>query len=124
MNLKLDEKARDPVLTPDDLTTPSYLIVHFTPQNIAEEAFYDASNEDQRQIGTPLPSVPDTGPSVPSTGSAGKVVALRSGPTRLVFLVPNNIQIPFTIAGLLHWSKLELHVSPIADIVKVALIHL
>ena len=48
---------------------------------------------------------------------AGQVVARLGGASRLVFRVPTEVRIPFTIEGLLDWSKLELMVSPIADLV-------
>ena len=121
VNLKLDkENPQCPVLVSSG--TPSFLIVHFTPQNIAEQAFYDDSPGQTSQTGTLPPSAGPPPPPhyIPTTGptSAGTVAAVLGGPSRLVFLVPNNIQIPFTIEGLLDWSKLELYVSPIADVPK------
>ncbi len=117
VNLKLNkENPNNPILMQDDSSQPSFLIIKFPPQNIAEQAFYDNTNMggySQRPI-PPNPDPPNGFPISPTP--AGKVYALIGGSTRLAFLVPSNIKIPFTTEGLLDWSKLELHVSPIADV--------
>jgi hypothetical protein len=93
------------------------LIVHVPPQTTAEEAFFEAGGTEQktdsaietvRQNNTPLLTPP---PSAP-----GQAAARMSGPTRLVFRVPGDARIPFTIQGLLDWSSLELAVTPLADV--------
>jgi hypothetical protein len=103
VNLKLDTKDKAaPKLVVDKKGTPSYLVVHFPPQSILEQAFFETQ--------TP-PAPTDDTPNPP--GSVGSRI---SGESRLVFKVPASVtQIPYTIASLLDWSKLELVVSPLAE---------
>ncbi|MCA1553274.1 MAG: hypothetical protein LC737_02730, partial [Chloroflexi bacterium] len=45
-----------------------------------------------------------------------RTAAQLAHPSRLVFKVPADVRIPFSISGLLDWSQLELSVNPIAAI--------
>jgi hypothetical protein len=102
VNLRVDDgDAEGPVLVPLG-GRGARLIVHFPPQTTAEEAFFEAGGTEQktdsaietvRQNNTPLLTPP---PSAP-----GQAAARMSGPTRLVFRVPGDARIPFTIQGLL-----------------------
>ena len=94
----------------------SYIIVNFPPQNIAEEAIFEESN--LRGIVTnykPSYALPD-----PDVSSAVENISLPlgsrlSGQSRLVFEVPESIkEIPYTIQGLLDWSKFTQSVAPTA----------
>lgn len=73
---------------------PALIIVTFPPQHIGEEAFVeDASGN--------LTSVRELSKSI------------LSGPSRLVFKVPDEMaEVPFTLTELLNWSQYELSVAP------------
>lgn len=79
-----------PTLARKDPKAPSYIIVHFPPQNIAERAFYQTEGSENE---------PPTAPPIPSR---------MSGPSRLAFRVPNNMNsVPYTLAALLDWRQYE-----------------
>ena len=70
------------------------LVVHFPPQHIAEQAFFEPANPSQAE----KPVYP--------------IKAQLAGWSRLVFQVPQNIsQIPYSLEALLDWSLFELHVA-------------
>ena len=82
-------------------TKPAYVVVHFPPQHIAEQA------------------IPEDATSVPGTVPPGVQPPLDSrlsGPSQLVFRVPNALagNMPYTLESLLDWSKWELFVAPAA----------
>ncbi len=128
-NLQLDVNGPDgPVLVAEDAAQKAYIIVHFPPQTIAEEAAYEPQpsleNNAKRQA-TETPEEKERRKA--SSGPAQTMEDIlkrrpakaRLGePTRLVFQLPanSNPRIPYTIEGLLNWTKLELSVSAIADI--------
>ncbi len=138
VNLKLDTSdANAPKLAPENVDQPSYFIVSFPPQSVNETAFFEAAivqppvadpgDPSKSKVITPEndPNRPDietdpsnsahktTGEPLPLPGS---VNARLSHHSRLVFKVPDGVTIPFTLDGLLDWSKLELNVNPIAAI--------
>ena len=104
---------------------PAYMAVGFPPQNIAEEAFYEQAEEfpeeDDGDDVTRAVTIDDTDtdndndndnetehPHVP-------VQTRLAGPSRLVFIVPKGMEIPFTGRGLLEaCGKLQLKVAPTA----------
>ncbi len=97
LNLKLVNLPR-PHLVKENSAQPAYLIVHFPPQSIAEEAFYEAA--------TPAESDPIKPPPVFSR---------ISGPTRLVFQIPDEIkEIPLTLESLLSWHLYQPSLVPVA----------
>lgn len=49
-------------------------------------------------------------------GPSRSAVAASAGPTRLVFDVPADTRLPFSVAGLLDWSGLDLRVGSLAAI--------
>jgi len=72
----------------------SSILVHFPPQHIAEQAFFEPANPSQAE----KPVYP--------------IKAQLAGWSRLVFNVPQNItQIPFSLETLLDWSLFELNVA-------------
>jgi hypothetical protein len=94
---------------------PAYIIVHFQPQNITEQAFYEYAGTDFRQeddngTKTDLPSSPD---NLPAPLPAQSRI---SGPSRLVFKVPDNEpDFDYTLDILLDKiSKYDLWVAPVA----------
>ena len=81
--------------------SPAYLIVHFPPQHIAEQAFFEAA--------------PPADPSTSETPAQPPVQARISGPTRLAFSIPNEIkEIPLTLESLMSWEMYEPSLAPVA----------
>ncbi|QNI37036.1 hypothetical protein [Edaphobacter albus] len=113
-NLRLDIDHPDaPALVVDNAHLPAFLTVFFPPQSITETAFFESS------LVTPDGNKPD--PDGPSTVSeplpgAGNVKARVAHPSRLVFKIPAQARIPYTVEGVLDWSGLELSVNPIAAV--------
>ena len=125
-NLQLDADSPDgPVLVAEDAAQKAYLIVHFPPQTIAEEAVFESFPMSKAPPnGTPDEPVRQNDQTclvtlkIPEKSSAH---ARLGEPTRLVFQLPanSNPRIPYTIEGLLDWAELELSVSPIADVPEI-----
>ena len=61
----------------------STLVVHFPPQSIAEQAFYETS------------------PGAPYTERPGPARARIAGESRLAFKIPDGFDVPYTLKGLL-----------------------
>ncbi|WIL44869.1 hypothetical protein QP042_00500 (plasmid) [Bacillus bombysepticus] len=77
---------------------PAFLVVHFSPQHIAEKVF----PEDKTY---PEPPVP----------------VRMSGPSRLAFRVPKTLEeLPYTMEALLNWNNYEQSVVPAAMPAPVA----
>ncbi len=113
-NLQLDTSDKNnPNLTHTDAKQPAYLTYEFQPQSIFEQAYFEA---------LPYPPPPgqpsdvDNGKSPEDPVPPGQVGARITHPSRLVFLVPSSVSsIPFTVEGLLDWSKFQLQVVPVAQ---------
>jgi hypothetical protein len=117
VNLRLDATdAENPVLVVDDPAQPALVVVGFPPQTIFERAFFDSSAPaPQTPVQDPAPAPPSPDPTA-TLPDPGAVQFRLGGESRLVFKVPADAQIPYTVAGLLDWSAFELAVSPIADV--------
>src|SRR5205823_281436 len=113
-----------PGLVVDDPSAPAALVVTLPPQTIAETAYFEASPvpADPPKNGPVRPD-PDAGkssdadrdpPGVPGPHRAH--TAEIGGTSRLVFTVPADVRLPYSIEGLLDWSQLPLRVGPIAAI--------
>jgi hypothetical protein len=101
INLKLVPGAA-PKLVRQNAGSPAYLIVHFPPQSIAEEAFYEVAAE-----------FAATGSSDPLRPPP--VYSRISGRTRLAFHIPDAMaEIPYTLESLLSWDLLEPNLVPVA----------
>jgi hypothetical protein len=123
-NLRLDKKSKDgPALVLEDAQQAAYLIVHFPPQTIAEEAAYkprDSLDDNKERIKTETDEetrrreVKVALQEIDSILSKGPARARLGQPTRLVFQLPakSNTRIPFTIESLLNWTELALNVTP------------
>jgi hypothetical protein len=119
VNLRLDAADPDhPVLVVDDAGESALLVVRFPAQTIFEEAFFDSSPAVPGQVLDPSDKPPAPAPGAPRPpANPGDNIKFRlGGESRLVFRVPPDVVIPYSIDGLLDWSKLELVVSPIADV--------
>jgi hypothetical protein len=114
INFKLDTaNVREPKLVIADKSKPAYVVAGFAPQSLFEQAFFEtATITSNSSYNPPVPVSPTTSdPLVPP----GSVRAYLAGGSRLVFQAPSGLaQIPYTIEGLLDWSKLSLVVSPVA----------
>ena len=112
VNMRLDTSdVEHPALVAEVPAQPSYLVVEFPPQTIVEEAFFESSalQKPPKDPSKPEPTAPTR---TPDDGARSRI----GGPSRLVFRVPSGKRIPYTHAGLLDWSDLDLNVSPIADV--------
>jgi len=113
INLKV-AKGTPPKLVRQNADSPAYMIVHFPPQSIAEEAFWEAAGEYKASAEGgkfrtfPLPSNSD----VPRTPP---VMSRISGRSRLAFRIPEDVEaLPLTLESLLAWDLLELNLVPVA----------
>lgn len=70
------------------------MVVHFQPQHIAEQAYWDTGKI------IPNPPIPDETP-LPPGGSASFI----AGATRLVFRVPSGTSFPLTLEALLDAAR-------------------
>lgn len=116
VNLRLDiSEPRLPVLVREEAEQDALLIVRFPPQTIVEEAFFEteATGKPYRPEDLGQPPRLTTSSTVPD---AGQVAARLGEETRLVFRIPDGVSVPYSIDGLLDWSRLQLVVAPIADV--------
>jgi hypothetical protein len=113
-NFRLDKSnPKKPLLVVDKAADPSYVVVHFAPQSVAEGAYFETS---------PIASPPFNQPPPPPDPAAsdtllppGQTPARMSGASRLVFRIPATIKtLPLSIEALLDWSRYSLAVSPTA----------
>ncbi len=128
-NLILDKSdPANPVLVSEDAAQIAYLIVHFPPQTIAEEAVYEPRKEieddkfrqsiETEQEKLRRESLNNSPHNISTILNERTAVRARLGqPTRLVFKIPanSNPNIPYSIEGLLNWTVLELSVSLISN---------
>jgi hypothetical protein len=121
INLRVDAAGDTPSLVADDRARPALLIVHFPAQTIFEEAFF----EQPKPSDNPAPVQDDAkndpreapaAPGLPQPGAPGTTKFKLGAQTRLVFRVPADARIPYTIEGVLDWSSFELVVTPAADV--------
>lgn len=90
------------------------LVVHFQPQHIAEQAFYQTGDIQQTKeeiaAGQPKP------PGNETPASPGSVQSILAGPSRLVFSIPGSETIPYTVPDLLAaLTRLPLNVPAVAS---------
>ncbi|WP_428669757.1 hypothetical protein [Reyranella sp.] len=114
-NLRIDRSpGRSPELVVENASQPAFLIVHFQPQAIAEGGYYEATilKSDVPDDAEPQPPPITIGAVDPP----GQTPVRIGGSSRLVFKVPPQARIPFTIEGVLDWSGLGLSVNAIAAI--------
>ena len=83
-------------------TGAAYLVVHFPPQAITEQTFFETKPKGTTKNPPPPPGVQDTpepsdGGSEPLTGPPVK--ARISGESRLVFSVPDGFNVEYTLPG-------------------------
>jgi hypothetical protein len=127
-NLRLDASVSNcPVVVLEDTAQEAYLIVHFPPQTITEEAVYESlsleTSPERQKTETPQEKErrlkgKNTTQSIESVLAVRPIRSRLAQPSRIVFRVPanSNLQIPYTIEGLLNWQNLELSVAGVASI--------
>jgi hypothetical protein len=117
INLRIDRpEGQTPALVVEDANQPAYLIVHFQPQAIAEQGYPEATIL-QADVPDGMPAqLPPPPATIGSVDPPGKTAARIGQGSRLVFKVPAEAHIPFTIEGVLDWSGLALNVNAIAAI--------
>ena len=103
INVKLNIATTEPpTLKLIDGSKQAFVIVNFPPQHIGEQAFF--VNDDAH---FPLLPFQESDPIM------NPVDSRMSGPSRLVFQIPNGSEpIPYNLIALLDWSKFELSVAP------------
>jgi hypothetical protein len=128
VNLRLNgDDPKNPALEVENAEEGAFLILTFPPQTIADRAYFEApivGNDVEQDAPADADPDPDANqtqndPPLDAPGyvdSQRPTVAQLGKPSRLVFKVPAGQTIPFTTAGVLDWSALELSVNPIAAI--------
>ncbi len=88
------------------------IVFTFVPQHLTEQAYFETKT--------------NSGPGNETPASPGSTNALLAQPSRIAFNLPASVHsIPFTVAGLLNWSPLELALTPAAAYVPPpSLLHL
>jgi hypothetical protein len=122
-NLRLESNDLNiPSLVVEDHHKPAYMAVIFPPQTIAEGAYFESSDIEPADAGSKRTDI-DKGNDIsesldmPGQPSPPRITnALLGRPSRLIFQVPPDAHIPFSLEGLIDWSKMKLSVSPIAGI--------
>ena len=103
--VNLDIIPGTPPLARPAATGKAFIVLHFPPQSLGEQAFFQAA-QPSASGGAPDETV-DTprGPQAGETGAAAvdppPVLARIAGESRLAFAVPAGFQAPYTLAGLL-----------------------
>ncbi|MDQ2742655.1 MAG: hypothetical protein M3Z66_10240 [Chloroflexota bacterium] len=82
-------------LVRSDPNSAAYVIAHFPPQHTAEQAYLD-------------------GPS-PTLDEPGNVQSRLAGESRLAFLVPSGVIIPYTLESILDWTAFSQSVAATAQ---------
>jgi hypothetical protein len=117
VNLRVEPGSPPRVVRADE-TKPSHVVVHFPPQNIAEEAFFEtATGFPVNKPGDPeSPPDSDAGKTGPDTPAALPVKSRLAGWSRLSFAVPPSaLPMEFTLHSLLEaFGALPLRVPPTA----------
>ncbi len=113
INLKIDGKN----LKHYNASKPAYIIAGFPPQNIAEEAFFEAANDNGKKFPVKEPDIDvdeNTG-ETPEELPRFPCKSRLAGPSRIVFKVPKGDEIPYSVDGLLEaCGKYDLNLAPTA----------
>lgn len=121
-NMRLDTSdPQHPQLVRASAGPPALLTFRFPPQSIIEHAYFEVAPgftpPSPPPSNPPLPQLPTPPTTTDQPDPPGQVAALMSGESRLVFQVPDNLSgIPYTIEGLLDWSRLIPVLPPAATV--------
>lgn len=79
------------------------LIVHFPPQSIAEETFFETPADDtsNQPPPRPTPDKPEPAGGGQETPTGPPVRARIAGESRLAFAIPDGFDVPYTLEGVL-----------------------
>jgi hypothetical protein len=114
-----------PQLVRKDSTQPSYLVARFdSPQNIAEQAYFEDSPNTTPPHPPPPPGIDSQSlaAEVPGSTPALPLIAQAraAGPSRLAFKFPTGTDsLPYSLGNLLNWVNLEQSVVPVAQMPDV-----
>ncbi len=108
VNLKV--MAGAPPMLQRAATGAAYIVLHFPPQSIAEEVFFETAPP-----GMDKPDLPPNVTAKPDPATSGvsppPIRARIAGESRLVFKVPDDFSAPYTLSGVLEaCGKLSLNV--------------
>jgi len=126
VNLHLDTSQPDrPRLARTRPRRRALLVVQFPPQTIIERAFYRTARAEPAPPAPPPVPPPPGIPNPPPSPSAsdplqppGSVEVRMGGPSRVVLQLPDDLhEIPYTLEGLLDWSRLITVLPPAAHVV-------
>jgi hypothetical protein len=126
-NMRLDTSdPASPRLVRHTAGQPATLTFRFPPQAIAETAYFEVPQGANQPVSPPPFNPPPSNPKLPAVPTPaateqpalpGAVDVRMSGESRLVFEVPDSLDgIPYTVEGLLDWSKLTLVLPPAARV--------
>jgi hypothetical protein len=97
-NMTISAGGASPSLVRIHPNQPTYMVIQFWPQHVAEEAFQEGN--------TPKPLGPE---------AETPVTSRVAGPSRLAFIIPDSVaEIPYTVESLLDWAKYEQSVTSLA----------
>lgn len=103
VNLKV--KTGTPPLLQRSSDADAYIILHFPPQSIAEEVFFETAPEGMDGNSPDVPKAPEgiePKPKLDDEGVAPPPIHARAaGESRLVFKVPVDFSVPYTLEGVL-----------------------
>jgi hypothetical protein len=103
INLVLDTSAAPPArLVRHHPGKAAYIVVHFPPQHVGEQAFFEVDANFSTTITSSDPLI-------------RPAQARLAGPSRLAFRLPAGMdELPYTVDALLDWGKLEPSLVPAA----------
>ena len=112
--MRLNKQSNPPIIEKIDGAEDASIVVHIPPQNILETTEVSIPQEGEDPPPSNIGETIKTSLSNPGqveierSGPYPPLPALISGPSRLVFKLPNTIpSIPFTLKSLLNWIDLE-----------------
>jgi hypothetical protein len=120
-NLALEAGGGNPPqVVRKDKTQPAYLVAQFDgPQNIAEQAYFEAYTDPAGHPPPPGSKPSDQNLTAEVPGSPGLPLpsqARAAGPSRLAFRLPSGTNVlPYSLDSLLDWVSLEQSVVPVAQ---------
>lgn len=117
INLQFRSGGDSPRLVRAAANQTAYIIVHFQPQNIAEQAFFETANSDEGYTQPVGPGKPgyEKNFNASDTPAPPPVKARMAGRSRLAFRLPQGMnEIAYTLDALLDWTKFEPSLVPVA----------
>lgn len=79
----------------------SYIVLHFPPQSLAEQVFFQAAPPGTKPASVPPGAPPAGAPNLSETPLPPPIRARIAGESRLVFKVPDGFSVPYRLADVL-----------------------